>query len=168
MDIRKNPNKHENELMLDLMIVRSSLAEHAPAVRERMRCFPYAWRDLCLVQRLVDKLQRQLLATMPPQRYSYYNAVARNAEFIINMGGPVRQDRYIRISEEKLGRLTACAIEGACGLCFRDGREVARCGLRDALLEVAPPPEIEDNPDWSRCEYRQIAGKLAADGRPSL
>ena len=59
------------------------------------------------------------------------------------------------VAADVIGRIEA-AMRGECAMCIREGRDVKRCRLRDALLPVAPPSE------FSRygCEYRQPASQL--------
>ena len=158
-DIRTNPNRHEHELMVDLMILRNTIGQHSEGVRKRLSCFPYAWRDLRLLWRLVSKLQDQLLQTMPPQREDYYRKLARNAVIRLDLEGPLRRDRYIMISEKRLGEITKRAMLGECALCCKEGRDVERCPLRDAFLEVAPPRVLSGGPH-AMCEYRGIVDAI--------
>ena len=65
-DGKKTPNREENALMLDLMMLRNSIATHSETVRERLKAYPYGWRDMRLLWSLVNKLQGQLLNTVSP------------------------------------------------------------------------------------------------------
>ena len=53
-------------------------------------------------------------------------------------------------------------MKSECVMCMREGSEIAGCMLRQGLLEVAPPREVQDG-RWTRCEYRRIAGNLIRD-----
>ena len=60
------PNKYENQFMMDLMILKNALAVRAEKVRGRLGMVnPNAWRDLRLLITLVDRIQRELMETMP-------------------------------------------------------------------------------------------------------
>lgn len=162
-DIRKNPNRKEHTLMLDLMVLRHTLASNMDAVNERLSYWPYGKRDMHLLFRLVDKLQAQLLLTMPPQRNQYYQHVAREAEVIVEIPGPVPRGRYITISEKYLTTIVSAAMAGECMMCLREGKEVTRCPIREALLEVAPPAQLADDRPHAGCEYWRIASSVVGE-----
>ena len=66
---KTNPNRRENEFMMNLMILRNTLRTNAPACRERARLAgKWTWRDIRLMTTLVDRIQDAMLTTMPPQR----------------------------------------------------------------------------------------------------
>lgn len=160
---RTNPNRPENEFMLNLMILRNSLARYAPAARERAkRAGRYTWRDIRLMLRLVDKVQDALLQTMPQRRDEYYRAYAQGGHYELVMNGPVRGTRFVLISDRHLAALTESAMESECVMCFRDGSEIGKCKLRAALLECAPPTQLQDGL-WQRCEYREAARQVLND-----
>lgn len=160
-DEKKAPNADENALMMNLMILRNTLVTHGPSVKERLRKTPNAWRDLCLLVRLVTKTQDRLLDTMPERRTAYYYSLAQHAKVAVELPGPAKRGRYIMIDEKKLAAITEAAMCGECAVCMRDGRDVKRCLIREALLEVAPPEEIRDSHTLAYgCEYRDIASAL--------
>ena len=49
-------------------------------------------------------------------------------------------------------------IENECMMCLKDGKEINKCKIREALLEVGPPTEIIE--DGIGCEYRDVPGQL--------
>ena len=148
--------------MLDLMILRNTLVKHGPSVRDRLRPVPFAWRDLRLLMTLVKKLQLAMLSTMPDSRQDYYQKVAQRGRVMVDFPGPARIDRYLMISERKLAAITEAAMLSECAMCLKGGREIRQCGIREALMEVAPPDRVLDTRDamTGGCEYRDIAGDL--------
>ena len=157
---KTNPNRRENEFMMNLMILRNSLATNAPACRERARAAgKWVWRDIRLLITLVNKVQEKLLRTMPESRDDYYLAYAKHGHYELRMDGPVRTGRQILITDRNLGSICEAAMTNECLMCMREGSEIGKCGLREALLEVAPPTEIRDGL-WRQCEYRGAAGDL--------
>jgi hypothetical protein len=160
---RTNPTRPENEFMMNLMILRNTLAKNAPAIRERAkRAGRWTWRDIRLMFALVSKVQDQLLETMPASRDDYYRAYARGGHYELVMNGPVRGTRYVLVSDRHLAALTEAAMESECVMCFREGSEIGKCPLRAALLECAPPTQLQDGL-WQRCEYRQAASQVLND-----
>ena len=111
---KKKPNKNENAFMMDMMILRNSLAKRREAVRERLtQVNPYAWRDLQLMYSLVCRIQKQMLATMPESRDAYYQAIAENGRYHLEIEGPIHADRIVLISDKSLGALCDAAMESA-------------------------------------------------------
>ena len=160
---RTNPNRGENEFMLNLMVLRNSLKRYAPACRERARqAGKWVWRDIRIIDSLVDKVQRALLDTMPERREEYYLAYCRHGHYELVMNGPFRGTRYVMINDRHLAEITERAMEAECMMCFREGGEIRSCPLRRALLEVAPPGELEDG-RWEKCEYREAARQVLND-----
>ena len=154
---RTKPNKHENMFMLDLMVLRNTLATRMGAVRERLeQVNPHAWRDLRLMYSLVRRIQSQMLDTMPDSRLEYYAALARNGRYHLDIEGPVRQGRMVLISDVNLARLCEAVMESECLMCLKDGAEVEKCPIRKILLEVSPPSAVLEY----RCEYADAAREL--------
>ncbi len=160
-DGRMMPNKQENALMLDLMMLHNTLAKNSEAVKTRLKDFPYAWRDMRLLWCLVNKLQDQLMATMPDRRVAYYDKIARYGKVIIDIPGPISRGRHILIDTTSLAAVTEAAMRGECAICLKTGKEVQRCSIRAALLEVAPPEKINEGREhWVSCEYLNAASAL--------
>lgn len=154
---RTKPNKHENFFAMDLMILKNSLAVRSEAVRDRLKKVnKYAWRDLRLLISLTNRIQNQLLETMPESRMDYYSALARNGRYRLDIEGPIRQGRVVLISDIHLAQLCETVMENECIMCLRTGKEIENCPIRQALLEVAPPTEILED----KCEYSNAAGQL--------
>ncbi len=161
-NLRTKPDKRENEFMLNLMILRNSLRRNAPACRERARLAgKWIWRDIRLMLTLVNRIQEKLLRTMPESRDEYYSAYARFGHYELKIDGPVRTSRHLLITDKHLATICEAAMTNECVLCMREGAEIGKCALREALLESAAPRAVEsgDSP-FRRCEYREAAGQL--------
>lgn len=157
---RTAPNKYENLFMIDLMLLRNSLRTRGPKVKDRLRKVnPQAGRDLGLLFSLVDRLQDQMVSTMPRSRDEYYATLARNGRYHMDIEGPIRQGHMVLITDTNLAYLTEVAVEQECLTCLRDGSEIRNCPLRKALIEVAPAMEIREDPG-ARCEYANVHRQL--------
>ena len=157
---RTKPNRVENEFMLNLMVLRNALVAMGPAMRDRARrAGKTTWRDIRLMTVLCCKVQEELLATMPKGRDDYYLAYAKHGHYELVMNGPLRNERLVLISDKRLAALCEASMESECIMCTLEGSEIARCPLRQALLEVAPPRKVLDG-KWARCEYREAASQL--------
>lgn len=160
---KTNPNRKENEFMLNLMILRNSLALQAPACRDRAkRAGKWTWRNIRLMLSLVDKVQQDMIGTMPARRNEYYSTYARNGHYELVMNGPKRQERFIVVSDKNLAALCEAAMETECVMCMREGSQIQNCPIRKALMEVAPPSE-PNTTRWESCEYREAASSLIHD-----
>ena len=161
--IRTKPNRTENEFMLNLMILRNALVRMGPAMQERARrAGGNCWRDIRMMAVTVTKVQEQLIATMPPRRDDYYMTYAQHGHYELLINGPIRNPRMVLIADKYLGALCEAAMRSECIMCMREGAEIGTCLLRQALLEVVPPTEVQDG-RWRKCEYRDAASSLIRD-----
>lgn len=165
---RTNPNRKENEFMLNLMILRNSLVIYSQACKDRAhRAGKWVWRDIRLMLALVNNVQEKMIETMPERRNEYYTNYARNGHYELVMNGPKHPSRYVLISDRNLAALAEATMENECVMCMRGGSQIANCPFRKALMEVAPPTELQDG-KWERCEYRDAASSLIRDEEITL
>ena len=160
--LKTKPNKRENEFMLNLMILRNTLRTNAPSCRERARLAgKWVWRDIRLMLTLVNRVQEKMLRTMPASRDEYYSAYAKHGHYELHIDGPVRTARHLLVTDKHLGSICEAAMKSECILCMREGSEINRCELREALLEAAPPTDMDESDGlFRKCEYRDAAGAL--------
>ena len=160
--LKTKPNKRENEFMLNLMILRNTLRTNAPSCRERARLAgKWVWRDIRLMLTLVNRVQEKMLRTMPASRDEYYSAYAKHGHYELHIDGPVRTARHLLVTDKHLGSICEAAMKSECILCMREGSEINRCELREALLEAAPPTDLDESDGlFRKCEYRDAAGAL--------
>ena len=158
MKEKSMPNRKENRFMTNLMVVLHTLLSDREAAEARLMEYGYRWakRDIGLLISLDNRLQEQMLSTIPDRRIMYYQKMAAEAQIVIEFPGAVKQSRHLLMDVDDLAAMAEAAMRGECAMCIREGRDVKRCRLRDALLPVAPPSE------FSRygCEYRQPASQL--------
>ena len=159
------PNRSENQFMMDMLLLRNAVMARAEKVKDRLGMVnPHAWRDLRLLASLVERIQNQMLATMPDSRMEYYSALARHGRYHLDVDGPIRKGRAVVITDFKLAALCEAVMENECVMCLKDGADIEKCPIRDALLEVAPPSETQIDGAVYRCEYAGAAGQLV-EGR---
>lgn len=159
---KTKPNRRENEFMLNLMILRNTLRTNAPSCRDRARLAgKWIWRDIRLMLTLVDRIQGAMLTTMPESRDEYYSAYAKHGHYELHIDGPVKTARHLLVTDKHLGAICEAAMKSECILCMREGGEINRCELREALLEAAPPTNLDESDGlFRKCEYRDAAGAL--------
>lgn len=126
--------------MMNLMVLRNTLRTNAPACRERAgRAGPGIWEDIGQLLELVDRIQNAMLKTMPESRDEYYSAYARHGHYELHIDGPVKTARHLLITDRHLAAMADAAMRSECILCMREGSEIGKCELREALLETAAP-----------------------------
>ena len=165
---KTRPNKAENNLMIDLMILRNALATRMDSVKDRIKKVnPYGWRDLRLVYAMVCRIQEQLLQTMPDSRRDYYTALAAHGRYRLDIQGPIRPESFVLISDKHLGEMLEEIMEVKCLMCMKDGAEIEACPIRQTLLEVGPPTRIRTPEELGKmtardfgCEYCEAARQL--------
>lgn len=124
---KTNPNKHENQFMMDILLLRNALMTRAEKVKDRLGMVnPHAWRDLRLLISLVDRLQNELMATMPDSRMEYYSALARYGRYHLDVDGPIRKGRAVVITDMKLAALCEAVMENECVMCLKDGADIEK------------------------------------------
>lgn len=160
-DDKKMPNQQENIFLHDIMILRNDLVRYSESVHARLAPSPGAWRDLRLMLHLVRKIQATLLDTVPDSKVAQLYHVSQHGQFFIEMPGPVRKNRFVTVGESDLSVLMQAAMANECVMCLREGKEIKRCPLRAALIQVTPPGKIIENPPLLGCEYRDIGCAIA-------
>ncbi len=158
---KTKPNKRENEFMMNLMVLRNSLKRYAPACKDRAkRSGKWTWRNIRIMEALVDRIQDAMISTMPDSRNEYYAAYARNGHYELRIDGPVREAKYILITDIHMANLLEAVMENECVMCLKEGSEIGRCPIREALLEAAPPTEVQEDGRWVKCEYHEASRRL--------
>lgn len=163
------PDRQEHKWMCDTMVARNALVAFGPAVRERLRpLYPGCWRDMRLIEALLDKLQRQMMETMPPRRREYYQRLAGEGVHRVDFPNPVRTRDWVLADADDLGALTEAAMTSQCAMCVMMGSEIKRCRMRSALLSLAPLKTADENDRFAECEYRRIASQLVKGEEVSI
>lgn len=157
-DITKTqPNRYENRYMLNMMVVLHTLVSDREVIERRLRpWYPEIRRDLGLLIYLTKKVQEELMTTFPDKRNAYYQRMAEVGEMVIDMPGAVPRGRHVLMDVTDAAAMAEAAMRGECAMCMRDGREIRRCRLREAMLGIAPPTEVSR----TGCEYRRPASQL--------
>lgn len=155
--VKTQPNRYENRYMLNMMVVLHTIRSDREVIEKRLRpWYPEIRRDLGLLLHLVCKIQEELMTTFPDKRNAYYQKMAQCGEMMIDIPGAVPKGRHVMMDVEDAAAMAEAAMRGECVLCMRDGREIRRCRLREALLGIAPPAEVSR----AGCEYRKPASEL--------
>lgn len=152
----------ENELLLALMVLRNQLVKYSPDIRQRCRdAGRWTWRDLRLMLAMIDRVQAALWPTLPERRKEYYDAYVRNGRYEMHIDRPVRVAHHVMIRDTLLAALCEGVMETECLLCTKEGRDVERCLIREALMEAAPPSGYRgESSRWDACEYMEPARQL--------
>lgn len=152
----------ENELLLALLVLRNQLMRYSPDIRQRCRdAGRWTWRDLRLMLAMIDRVQAAVRPTLPERRKEYYDAYIRNGRYEMHIERPVRVAHHVLIRDTLLAALCEGVMETECLLCTREGADVERCLIREALMEAAPPSGYRgESSRWDACEYMEPARQL--------
>lgn len=118
----------------------------------RLQTIPNGWRDYRMIVSRVGRLIDQLYNTMPERRVKYMEQLCAHGEILIRVKPAAKSDENLLIPVSALKVLVNHAMKGTCTMCF-DGRDgVKKCKLRKALMEAAPPVDLEKG----ECPYRYV------------
>ena len=157
-------SRQESKFFTELILLRNTIYNGVESVKDRLKPFPGAYRDLKLCEKLLEKIQRDISETIPNDKLRRFQQLVKVGRIYLDYPGASVKPIYILLDANELNDLAEAAIKGQCALCMREGKEIRACKLRYALLTVAPPSEV------SRygCEYRHVAGDLEAGREVSL
>lgn len=170
--VRKNPNvqlstpnRRENDFFIGLMVARHIMSTCRDAIRQRMKQYKYGWRDVRLLEVMLEKVQQEMMDTIPDKRLDYYEHLRLYGKHTIEIPGPIPRGSHRLINHKDLEALIGAAMGGMCCMCIREGREITECRVRQALLSVAPPDQVTgDGGRFIKCEYQEAASALV-DGQ---
>lgn len=153
MSARIPLNGREMRVVEHLTCFDSKLIEAGECLRERLKQIPNGWRQWRLMASISDKLLRQLYDTMPLKNLRHIQNLCYYGEVLIRMKPAVRPPEYTLISTDDLAEVVNVAMGMECRVCIRDGKEIERCRLRQAMMNIAPPLDVSD----LGCSYRDVA-----------
>lgn len=158
----KDPTAEENRFMQELMILRNNLVKRKPKIYDRLESVKYGKRDLGLLIAVVDRLQDGLYATLPVKTLQRYLWLAEHARCYIDVPGPITSGGYMGVSIDDLDVVAKHAIANECALCMKEGKEIKKCPLRQALNRIQPREKI-GNGSLMGCEYTETARDMTED-----
>lgn len=140
---------HRVELLAAL---HAQLAGGQEPLKPRLQTIPQAWRDWRMLVAVAGRLLTQIYETMPTNRLKTIEQLCANGEVVIRMKQIVKTDEFLPIHVSSLKALVNHAMAGTCTMCFEGRDFVKKCALRKALMEVAPPVDL----NLGECPYRYV------------
>lgn len=131
------------------------LANNEKYLEKRLKSVPDAWRQYRIARSAVDKVINGLYTTLTPENRFHMQNLAVNGEVIIRPRNSLNKttDCQIVLSKD-LKKLINAAMGSNCAMCLKDGREIKKCELRKALLNICPPSDVSGE---SLCVFTQVA-----------
>ena len=126
-----------------------------PKIERRLRTIPHGWRDWKLMRSIMRRVCDMLLDTMPDKEILRLNKMLQHGEIFVRFRPPIRDTQYQLVENETIRRLVNQLIADECAICFKEGAQIKRCGLRRDLHEIVPS-DVDYDP-CVECIYRNAA-----------
>lgn len=114
-----------------------------------------AWREWRLAHTLLLKSSNALVDSLTDDDLRWEQRLIQNAKVSIDMPGPLTRPDYMIVDTRDMMLIGAIAGSHECALCVRQGKDVKRCRLRDALMRVSPLPDGEEL-GGGYCEFVRV------------
>lgn len=150
---RKPMNGREMRVIEYLAAMDSKIIESGDTMRDRLRDIPNGWRQWRLMASTLSGLLVQLYGSMTVKNLRHMQNICNHGEVLIRMAPVSRVPENVLVGEDDLRTLINAVMSSECAICLKEGKEIDRCPLRNAMLSIAPP--YEDPP--TSCGYRAVA-----------
>lgn len=150
---RRPMNGREMRVIEYLAAMDSKIVESGEALRDRLRDVPNGWRQWRLMASTLSRLLVQLYDLMPVKNLRHIQNICNHGEVLIRVRPASRVPEYMLVNEDDLRIMVNASMAAECAICLKDGKEIERCPLRRAMLNIAPP--YDDPP--TGCGYRDVA-----------
>ena len=121
-------------------------------LKARLQTIPNGWRDWRMIQARLARLVTQIYATMPEKRMKYMRSICAYGEVLIRLKPAAKSDENVLVPVSALKVLVNGAMLQKCRYCFEDRAGIKACELRKALIEAAPPIDL----NMGECPYRHV------------
>lgn len=143
----------EKQAVAMCMAIHSEMHKESGILEKRLKAQGgNAWRDWRCVMTMLDRLSGIIVDSMTDTDCLWLQRLLGHAKVGIDLPGPLKKKDYVIIDAKVLSHIVSLAAREECTLCTRQGKQIKRCELRDALLTVCPPPDGESD-GW--CEYAE-------------
>lgn len=157
-EVRGMDNHELNVLEMWYILDARLHSDDAMAVaKRRLAGIPNGWRDFRLFTAVSRKLLLRVVDTLPMRQQEHIDDMRRCGKVNIGIGSVKAPEGKSIVPDKVLDELVNAAIQGPCVTCWRMGAEIARCPLRDALLDTLPPDRLDYEGVYSECEYSRMA-----------
>lgn len=135
-----------------IAVLDMQLHKGTEVLKNRLQTIPNGWRDYRMIATRLSRLVSQIYETLPTNRIRYMETLCAYGEVLIRVRPAAKSDENILIPVSALKMLVNHAMAGTCTMCFKGRDEVKACKLRKALIEVAPPVDL----NLGECPYRYV------------
>lgn len=148
----------EYAALQSLFAAISHLQVLLPTLEKRAKMRPNLWRDIRLVESLVDRITNQIITTVPQDKLKHVSADIRNVRLYIRVEPPglhsMGTDGFSYTPTSVINQLLAYVCEHECLMCDKSPRDARKCEYR-RLIDAALPHEV-DTRDGEHCKYSDM------------
>ena len=150
---RYDPTSRETRSIEMIAVLDARLANDRPYLEDRLKSVPDLYRQWRIAETSVCKVVDGLYETLPDKTLLRIRKIFNNGEVIVRPKGSLTKDNDTAIVlAEDLTLLAETAKNSECAMCLKEGKDIKRCKLREALMRVSPPVQVFDEGS-SLCEY---------------
>lgn len=125
-------------------------------VEKRLKSVPDLWRQYRIVSTAITKVVDGLYDTLEPNVLHRMRRLCDHAEVVFRTRSPLNKSTDTAIVLEKdINVVINAAMESRCAICLKEGSDIKKCELRKALMNIAPPSDLEKS--GSLCPYSYVA-----------
>ena len=148
---KKEASSKEVRLIEYMAVLDKKLSESGERMEERIRSVPDLYRQYRIAQVAMDKLIRGLYDTLPPKSLRRMQREAESCEVSIRPVSSLNNFTDSRVVLlEDLDAIISVAMRSTCSICMKEGADIRKCKLRNALIDIAEHYKITDG---ALCEY---------------
>jgi hypothetical protein len=124
-------------------------------LENRLKSVPDLWRQYRIARTAIGKVINGLYDTVTPEAMAHMRNLAAHGEAVIRPVNSLnaRTDCQILLRKD-LDKLINITIGSTCSVCLKEGREIKKCELRKALLNICPPSIVSTD---GLCVFTQVA-----------
>ena len=141
---RRPMNGQEMKILEYLAAMDSRMTEAGETMKERLKDVPNGWRQWRLLDATLKRLLLDIYKVTPIRNMRTLQNICDHGEIAIRISPATRLPEHVFVNENDLHILINTSMAAECAVCIRQGKEIDRCPLRQALLAIAPP--FEDPP----------------------
>ena len=114
-------------------------------LEKRLRSVPDCYRQYRIAETAVGKVLTGLYSTMEVSALNHMLRVSNQSEIVIRPKSVLNRstDSQVVLTKDLITVVNA-AVGDACSMCIKTGRDVKRCELRKALLNMAPLDKLDN------------------------
>lgn len=149
----------EKDALLRLAVAEQILCRETGAIEKRAKSAPGCWRDIRMLQAKIEKIQKQLLDTVPLEQLYILQRAMKDCSYEIGSRGPAgrnaakfKEENGMWLPYQVINVLFGGARE-KCLVCMNSMEDQKRCPLRKALDLI--PSDVEDRADGG-CPYMDV------------